>query len=279
MTATLAAIFVQRGQLHWTSTLGEVFPEKHKMHHHFREVTLQQLLVHRSGAPANGASYGPKDAGVREQRLAYLDLVVTKTPMAEPGTRFEYSNAGYIIAGAMLERVMDRPWEEMMRREIFEPLDMRSAGFGPPSKSNDTDQPCGHIFTQGQFKPRYGDNPRALGPAGTVHCSLSDYLKFADFHASGGRRPAGLLSEELVGHLQAPWPGQEYACGWGVLQRSWAKGVALTHNGSNTMNYFTVWIAPQLGLSMAIASNSAGGKVPETLDEVASGLVRKFALA
>lgn len=279
MTATLAAMAVERGILNWMTTLADVFPERAgKMHQHYREVTLQQLLTHRSGAPANGTTYGPKDASLREQRLAYMDAVLAKSPIAAPGARFEYSNAGYIIAGAMLERVNDRPWEELIRRDLFAPLGMATAGFGPPSRRDAVDQPWGHVFSDGKFRPRYGDNPPALGPAGTVHCSLSDYLKFADFHASGGTRPEGILRQASIEYLQRPYADQEYACGWGVVQRSWARGTALTHNGSNTMNYFTVWVAPKLGLSLAIASNSAGNKVPEVVDEVASALVKRFAL-
>ena len=65
--------------------------------------------------------------------------------------------------------------------------------------------------------------------------------------------------------------------GWGVVKRSWAQGMALTHAGSNTMNYFVVWLAPKIGLSLAIASNCVGDEVPAELDQVAAELVREFA--
>ena len=62
-----------------------------------------------------------------------------------------------------------------------------------------------------------------------MHCSIADYLKFADFHASDGKRPEGLLATELVEKLHTPPAGATYAMGWGTGERGWAKGTVLTH--------------------------------------------------
>jgi CubicO group peptidase (beta-lactamase class C family) len=278
MTATLAAQLVEQGRLHWDSTLANIFPERaEKMHPGYRKVTLDQLLRHRSGAPRDGNNYGDLRQPLITQRLVFLESITGKAPETEPGSHFAYSNAGYIMAGAMLERVTRESWEDLMTQRLFRPLTMRSAGFGAPSRPNEVDQPWGHVAKEGVFEPRYGDNPRGLGPAGTVHCSIVDYLKFADFHVSKGTRPSGLLLAESLAKLHQPLPGQDYAMGWSVVQRNWAQGTALTHSGSNTMNFFVVWLAPKTELSIAIASNAAGDKVPKALDDVAAELVRRFA--
>src|SRR5262249_43177459 len=140
------------------------------------------------------------------------------------------------------------------------------------------DQPWGHVLKNGKFVPRYGDNPSALGPAGTVHSDLADYLKFADWNASGGRRPSGLLPPGIRAGLHEAPNIQEYAFGWMVTHRDWAHGPALTHSGSNTLNYFMAWLAPKIGLSLAVASNCAGNGVPAALDSVSAELVRRFAI-
>ena len=164
-----------------------------------------------------------------------------------------------------------------MRQHLFKPLGMTTAGFGPPSKPNEADQPWGHVVKDGTFEPRYGDNPPALGPAGTVHCSMMDYLKFADLHASGGTRPPRLILPASIARLHQAAPKQDYAMGWLVVQRDWAKGVALNHTGSNTMNFFVVWLAPRTQFALAVAANAAGNQVPQLLDEVAAGIVGRFA--
>lgn len=277
MTATLVAMLVGEGKLRWNQTLGEVFPERAaKMNVDYRSVTLEMLLTHRAGMAHDSHDYGAKNDPVTLQRLKYLDATLNQPPASKVG-EFSYSNAGYIVVGAMLERVTGSSWETTIRERLFKPLAMTSAGFGPPSKPNMLDQPWGHVFADGHYKPRYGDNPPALGPAGTVHCSIADYLKFADFHASGGRRPAGLLAPELVEKLHTPPTGATYAMGWGTGKRGWAKGAVLTHAGSNTMNYFIVWIAPNIEFSVAAAANAAGPDVNKHLEEVRGKLVQKYA--
>ena len=241
-------------------------------------MTLELLLSHRSGAPANGSNYGDPKSPVTEQRLRYLDAITQRSPQIEPGTQYLYSNAGYIMAGAMMERVTGKAWEELIKARLFDPLGMSSAGFGPPSAPGEVNQPWGHVWKDGKFEPRYGDNPAALGPAGTVHCSLWDYLKFADLHAAGDTRPPHLLKAATFAKLHEPGPNQEYALGWLVAERGWGKGRVLTHTGSNTMNFLVVWIAPKVGLSFVATANAAGGKVPQYLDGVVGALVRQYAV-
>jgi CubicO group peptidase (beta-lactamase class C family) len=277
MTATLAAMLVAEGKLRWNQTLSELFPERAaKMNAGYRAVTLEMLLTHRAGMPHDSHDYGAKNDPVTLQRLKYLDATINQAPAGKAG-EYSYSNAGYIVAGAILERVTGKAWEALIRERLFTGLGMTSAGFGPPSKPNMTDQPWGHVFADGHYQPRYGDNPPALGPAGTVHCSIADYLRFADFHASGGRRPAGLLPPELVAKLHTPPPGATYAMGWGTGKRGWAKGTVLTHAGSNTMNYFIVWVAPDIEFSVAAAANAAGPALNKDLDQVVARLVQRYA--
>jgi hypothetical protein len=64
--------------------------------------------------------------------------------------------------------------------------------------------------------------------------------------------------------------------GWMGTQRSWAKGVAYTHAGSNTMNFFVVWIAPQIDLALAVACNASRKGIEHDLDELAADLVKRY---
>lgn len=276
MTATLIAMFAESGKLDWKQTLAEIFPERApKMNAHYRTVTLEMLGTHRSGTRANAGFNSPKLPLVT-QRLVYLDSVVNNAPEFEAGG-YHYSNAGYIMLGAVLERVSGVPWETLIQQRLFRPLGMKSAGFGPPSRPNQLDQPWGHNLKDGKLQPRYSDNPAGLGPAGTVHCAMADYMKFADFHASLGKRPAGLLSADSFARLHKPPAGATYAMGWGTGERKWAKGRVLSHSGSNTMNLFLIWIAPEINFSVAVATNAVGKKTSAVLDKVVGELVRKYA--
>lgn len=134
MTATLAAIFVERGALRWDAPLREVFPDVN-VHPGYANVPLAALTHHSAGLPrgpsaADRSAVESLDDG-RAQRLALAVPVLERAPDHEPGT-FLYSNLGYTLLGAAIERVSGRPFEETMVNEIFTPLGMKSCV--PPAR-------------------------------------------------------------------------------------------------------------------------------------------------
>ena len=142
MTSTLIARLVEQGKLKWDVTLAEIFPAlAPQMHPDFQKVTLLQLLSHRAGLPPNLklASYLGDDAAALRLRAAHEELA--KKPQHPPGGHYEYSNLGYIIAGAVVEKVTGQSWERAISREVFEPLQMKTAGFGGTGTPRQLDQP------------------------------------------------------------------------------------------------------------------------------------------
>ena len=256
MTATRIALQVEEGKLSWQSTLGEIFPQlKPDIHADLQSVTLAQLLTHRSGLPANTSYVSVGSGSVVEQRDTLLKKVLAKPPVHPPGSKFLYSNVGYIVAGHIAEQVTGKSWEELMIAGLFEPLQMSSAGFGAPGTKDQIDQPWGHSSLFGVPVPQQFDNPPVLGPAGRVHCSLEDWGKFIALHLHGARGEAKLLKLETFQKLQTPAAGEDYAMGWIVTERPWAGGQVLFHNGSNTMWFAYAWIAPKKNVAYLAAAN------------------------
>lgn len=282
MTATLCGMLVEQRKLSWETTIAEAFPElKPKMDPAYRAVTLRQLLTHRGGAPADLDAGGlwerlwqqRRDPVAARQML--LEGVVTHPPEAPPGTKFIYSNAGFAIAGHMAERVVGRPWETLMRQRLFEPLGMRSAGFGPPGTDKPIDQPRGHTAAGQPVEPGpAADNPPAIGPAGTVHCSISDWAKFIALHLQAEVGHPRLLKAETFKVLHTPPEGQDYAMGWGVVPRPWADGNVLTHAGSNNLWTCVVWIAPKKDFAVLVCCNQGGDPAAKACDEAAWALIQ-----
>ena len=166
-------------------------------------------------------------------------------PEHKPGTTYSYSNVGFVLAGMMAEEATRTPWEDLMRRRVFEPLKMASAGFGPPGGKGQSDQAWGHRASGNLVEAVYEDNPPAMGPAGTIHCSVADWARFASLHLQGSVGGVTLVKPETLKALHTPRTREEYAGGWSVVERSWAgPGKALTHTGSNTYWYCTIWARP-----------------------------------
>lgn len=276
MTAALFARQAEQGALAWGQPLAELFPDL-AMDPAFADVPFETLLQHRAGLadpalmPGWMAAAWVPGAPVTELRAALAERALTRPPDGQPGA-FAYGNANYIVAGAALERLTGRPWEELIRAELFDPLGMARAGFGAPQG----EQPWGHR-PDGQPKDPAtpgADNPPALGPAGTVHADLEGYGRFLRLFLTGG---GDLLSADSLRRLTTPPEGAAYALGWGVRPGpDWARGPLLTHDGSNSMWLARAVVAPGRGLAFIVAANHfAAGRA--AADRTVEALVRAFA--
>lgn len=263
MTATLAALYIDEGKLSWTSTLGDLFPEIVTMNSEYKLVTVEMLLAHRSGLAGDieetlwaklwDVALDPIDG-----RKLLAQEMLSRAPTTTPGSTFEYSNAGYAIVGRILEKITNTPWETLIQERLFKSLNMTSCGIGPlgdPSLKT-PDQPWAHVQTAKGAEPIIADNPETIGPAATVHCSMEDWSKFIRLHMNAYNEKPELLTAESFLKLHTNYPGQEYTYGgWIKTQRTWAKGVVFTHDGSNTLNYATTWWAPNRDLGLIAVSN------------------------
>jgi CubicO group peptidase (beta-lactamase class C family) len=292
MTATLAGVLVEDGLISWTNRMADSFPSlAARMHPAWRNVTLEQLLRHRGGAPDQPwlGSRGLWTAlwnhpGTPTQvRQYWLETVATNAPQNTNGA-FIYSNTGYVFAGMMLENAAGQDWETLITRRLFEPLGMASAGFGVPATPRFVDQPLGHQWTAGRpaaiVPGPDSDNPAALGPAGTVHCALLDLAKYAAMHVAGARGATGLLLRpETFARLHTPAAGQDYAFGWNSTSRPWGGGTVLNHTGSNVQWLSNVWLVPNKDAALIVLTNigdNVGQTAFNTTDEVVGLLIQRF---
>jgi CubicO group peptidase (beta-lactamase class C family) len=282
MTATLCAMLVEDGKLKWDSTIGDVFPTAKAVHADYRKVTLQQLLNQRSGAP--GSVDGPMWASLWEPkgvaaRRKVLETVFALPPQSKPGRQYAYSNFNYALAGHMAETVARKPWEELMRERLFVPLGMATAGFGAPRDAGQVRQPRGHTADGRPVEPTAAgsDNPPAIGPGGTVHCSVGDWAKFVALHLRGASGKPKLLKAETFKKLHSPPEGSPYAMGWLVAPSPLGNGVALNHAGSNRMWYAVAWVLPDSDRAVLVMCNQGepGAAAEKACDEAAGMLLRR----
>lgn len=261
MTATLVAQAVEADVLAWETTLGEAFGDlAPDMRPAYRGATLHQLLTHRAGLAANVsmirfATFPREEADARASRARWVQAALGQEPGGPPGEAFAYSNNGYVLAGHMLERRLNAPWEALIAERLFAPLGLESAGFGAPGRTEDGGQdpaPLGHSAgLMGRLKAhRSGasvvDNPAVMGPAGRVHMSMADLLAYLAAH----RDRADLLTAASWDRLHTPPAGGDYACGWEVGPEG-----RLRHNGSNTLWYAEATVDRGAGVVAAAAVN------------------------
>jgi CubicO group peptidase (beta-lactamase class C family) len=284
MTAVIIAKLVESGTLTWGTTIGDVYKDRAaSFPADFRTITITHLLSHHAGLEPNlnWRSIERSRAPLTEQRFTAVLEASSRKLSAPPGTKFEYSNLGYVLAGAIAERVTGKPWETLMREMIFAPLGMTGCGFGGTGTIGQIDQPWPH-GDDGSPRAENGplaDNAAVLGPAGTVHCPLADWAKFVVDQLRGERGDSALLKRETYKMLHTPKFGGSYAFGWGVTKRAWAGGTAFSHAGSNTMNYAVVWIGPGRDIAYLAVTNQAGMAASNAADRALAALITARAAA
>lgn len=131
-TTTMAMILYERGLLDLEAAVTAIVPEFTGNDPRRRDVTVRMLLAHSSGLPAYEKFFLRTKA-----REALLGAAFTTGLTADPGTRAEYSDLGFIILGVVLERLADEPLDTFCQREIFGPLAMSHTTFNPPKTWKD----------------------------------------------------------------------------------------------------------------------------------------------
>lgn len=278
MTAALYAKLVEQGRARWDAPLAGLFPDL-TLDPGYAEATIDDLLRHRAGIDDRQAVTrdvliaGHQDQRpIREQRTAFAADLLGKAPTGQRGA-FAYSNAGYALAGAAIERLTDQSWEDAIRAHLFAPMGMSSVGHGAPLGDN----PWGHRAmgeTLVAVDPARGaDNPALLGPAGRMHMTLSDYARFLRLYLNQGD---GQLSPATMTRLVTAPEGAPppYAYGWGTSTPPWAQGTALAHEGSNTMWHAIAVVAPARGLAVVSVSNDRvkGGPANQAMARALAGI-------
>jgi CubicO group peptidase (beta-lactamase class C family) len=284
MTATLTAILVGDGVLTWDTTIEEVWGEE-GVAPGFRGVSLRSLLRHRGGFPSQtrGAPWSQwmrKEGSERQQRERLLRGALGQEPAYSPDSKAQYANLNFVMVGAMQEKVTGQLWESLIEERLFGPLRMSQTGFGPMASVGEEDQPWGHTAEGRAIAPEHpgADNPPSLAPAGTVHCSLRDLARYGAFHLSRGKSAPGVLEEAAfdVLHGKANAADDAWGLGWVRVKRDWAKGMALRHNGSNTLHMASIWLAPEADFGAAVVANIGGAKASKACDEMVGKLVVRF---
>lgn len=244
LTAALYALLVQRGGAGWDTPLPRLFPDLAPgIHPGWHDITVADVLACRGGLPA--------DLGRRELLAAYddhrplpqqrTDLAVGALAVAprRPG-RLVYSNLGYVLVGAAIERAERAPYEEVLRARLLEPLGVTSAGWGPPPGLRGHTGRVSRSLVLGRGRAidpgePHADNPPLYGPAGRLHISLAEWARLLRLFMSGADH-AILTPDSLERLFTVRRGGRRWmALGWSPARRI---GGSFGVQGSNTM-----WVA------------------------------------
>lgn len=229
MTSTLTAILVEKGFLAWDLKIKDITTDGYL--EEYQDVSLYDLLSMTAGVTPNDYPIDPNDTrSVSEIRQEWA-IAALNEPQKDEGS-FVYSNSSYIVAAVLIELIMEDSWENLITSYLFNELGMTNTGFGAPGNNGELNQPWGHRRVGNSWEEKdptsiLSDNPKALGPAGTIHTTLDDMAKYAKLHLG----KTDLLNTASLQLLHAEVNNSGYALGWNVTENG------IFHSGSNT-NWF-----------------------------------------
>jgi CubicO group peptidase (beta-lactamase class C family) len=283
-TATLIGTLVDGKVLSWDEPLESLLPALAKnMDPAYRRIALRQLLSHTAGLPplTNTVTDFPTALtvvksvrGASAQRMALARYYLSRPPASAAGA-FQYSNLGYVIAGAIAEAHTGKTWETLIHERVFDPLGIREVGFGPPGHSGKYDQPLGHGEISGRepLDPADpgNDGPTWLAPAGVISIGLKAWAVFAQDQLDGALGHGKLLTPATYKALQSP-ATDNYAMGWGSWLDPDGTPKYLTHEGSNGFWVAAICIYPKQQTIILMATNFGGDVAKKSIGDLGAGL-------
>lgn len=210
-TAVAIAQLVEAGKLSWDTTLAQLVPE-YADHDAAKKITVWQLLHNTSGL---GDISVPEYFANREHFIApvdYLDLIARQPKLGEPGKDWNYSNAGFMLLGRIVENVSHEDYDGYIQRHVFAPAGMRASGFDRLDEI--TPNLAVGYYHDGMFSSIWKmDWSKTLfkgGPAGGAYSNNADLLLFADALRNGRLVKPATLAKMFADEVPAG-PGGEGA--------------------------------------------------------------------
>ncbi|MER7894830.1 serine hydrolase domain-containing protein [Streptomyces sp. NPDC096046] len=203
ITKTFTAVLVLRLRDEGAIDLGDPL-EKHLPGTGVGEATVAELLAHTGGLAAE--TPGPwweRSPGSLRPELA--DVLGERPLLTPPGRRFHYSNPGYALLGALIEKLRGAPWEEVLRREVLEPLGLHRTSVRPqaPHAGGWAVHPWADVML-----PEPTEDLGRMAPAGQLWATAADLARFAVFLVNGDER---VLSTESLREMRTPAAPHEAA--------------------------------------------------------------------
>lgn len=224
-----------------------------------KSITVGQLLTHRSGIDGDLFTDTGRGDDCLERYLAGLGGLAQ---MFRPGALYSYSNAGWVVAGRLLEILYGKPWRLVLRDLLIEPLGLTHTSTLAEEAILHS-AAVGH--TGGPGRPSrpvsFWALPRSIGPAGGINSTAAEVLTVAaELVRDGGRLlPPDAAAAMLADHGANP-PGLQIEGhqGLGWMVGRWQGEVVFGHNGLTVGQSAYLLVLPGLRRALCLLVNGAG---------------------
>ncbi len=257
-TTSMAMILYERGLLDLDLPVNAVVGEFGGEDPRRDAVTLRMLAAHSSGLPAYEKLF--LRARTRDELLA----AAFATPLtADPCTRAEYSDIGFIILGIALERIAEESLNRFCQREVFGPLAMKHTAFNPPASwrasiaPTANDQSFRRRVIQGEVQDENASVLGGVAGHAGLFASAEDLAIFAHTMLAGGRPILRPETVALFTRRESSPVNTSRALGWDTPSSPSQSGKYFSPNSFGHLGYTgtSLWIDPERQLSVTLLTN------------------------
>jgi len=269
-TAVATLQLMQSGKLDLKAPLGKYltdYPNKDVA----SKVTIEQLLSHMGGT---GDIFGPEfDKHRLELKTLqdYVKLYGSRAPVYEPGSKWEYSNYGFVLLGVLIERVSGKNYYDYVRDHIFKPAGMNATASEPEDQLV-AERSVGYtLFGGPSLRPNTDTLPYRGSSAGGGYSTVEDLLKFAN--ALQGHKLLNAQNTELLTTGKVAAMGQKYA--YGFMDQTYNDTRCFGHGGGAPGMNGELKICPGPGYVIAVLANTDPPAASRVADFITNRLPMK----
>jgi CubicO group peptidase (beta-lactamase class C family) len=261
-TGTLALLFVADGRLDLDAPVRRYLPDFRLADEEAAAgATMRHLLTHTGGWEGDYFDDPSRGSDALELMLGRIAELAQVTPL---GRIFSYNNAGFSIAGRVLEVVGGAPFEQLVEERILRPLGLRRTLFFAEDVITERFAVGHHPGEDGAVVARPWQIPRASAPAGGLNATVGDLLQWARFHLGGEPSWLPAMREPQAEIRPREWIGLT----WHLYESGGAR--LFGHDGGTNGQISRLLVAPAQNEAFAITTNSERG------GEVTAAVTRAF---
>lgn len=275
-TGTTAMRLVEQGKLDLDAPIRTYLPDLKLADAQATErATMKHLLTHTGGWVGDYFD----DLGAGDDALAKMTAAMADVPQIAPlGTLWSYNNAGFALAGRVIEVLTGQPFEAAVRSLVLDPLGMRHTFYF--ARNIVTERfAVGHTITDDKAAvARPWELPRTVNPAGGLLSDVLDLLVYARFQMGDGTAQDGtrVLSPEGLAFMQSPLYSKGSA---GEMGLTWmledVGGVRTVRHGGGTVGQQTTFVfVPSRHFALTVLTNADRGS--ELHDEATKWMLKRY---
>lgn len=273
-TATAAKMLAEEGKLDLDVPIKKYFPNLVlKAPLSVEQISLRDLLTHRSGISSDGVNFRTSDTGQYTTEEIF-NLLSNYTKPISPA--FEYDNIGYNITGYAIRNATGESWQQQIERKLLEPLGMKATTFYASKVKASPDFALPYLADGGEFIELAYKQDNQMHAAGGMSSSAEDLAKWLVVNMNGGKyNGKQIISPTALEEILSPQINQKqtfykfkryaYGLGWNIATYNGDKLIHCFGGFSGFRPHVSFMPAHNLGVVVLVNESRDGVFIPDLI--------------